>query len=110
MANTVEIETTAFIDLLWDRVDEMRNYDSFTEKFWKECFEYLEDIGFFNPKFNAPKYIIDNIMINGEICHKDDCADNYDEINEDYNGDVEEWADNNGYPIFDDYVVVNFGL
>ena len=41
---------------------------------------------------------------------KDECVDNYDEINEDYEGDVDEWIDDNGYLVFDDYVVINLGL
>ena len=33
-----------------------------------------------------------------------------DEINKDYNGDVDEWAQDNGYSIFGGYVVINLGL
>lgn len=62
------------------------------------------------PNYNDPKYIVDNILINGEICAVEDCADNYDEINKDYDGDVDEWAEDNGYPLFGGYVVINLGL
>ena len=36
MARTVEIDSDIFIDMLWDRVNEMDSYDSYSEKFWKE--------------------------------------------------------------------------
>ena len=110
MARTVEIDSDIFIDMLWDRVNEMDSYDSYSEKFWKECFEYLDEIGFLKPKFNKPSYIVDNIMINAEITPKDECADNYDDINEQFDGDVEAWAEEHGYFIWDDFVVINLGL
>ena len=71
---------------------------------------YLSEIGWLKPNYNDPKYIVDNILINGEICHTDDCADNYDEIDEDYDGDVIAWAEDKGYLLFGDYVVINLGL
>ena len=94
-----------------DRVDELGKVAEFGDKFWEECFDYLAEIGFMrDPKCNKPSYIVDNIVYNGEICHEDDCADNYDEINDDYDGDVNAWAEDNGYVFFGPYVVINLGL
>ena len=107
---TVTIDEDIFIDLLWDRVDEFKDARGYGKKFWEECFEFLSDIGWFEPRDMNPLIIVDNIAVNGEIWHKDDCADNYDEINEDYDGDVKAWVEDNGYLIWDDWVVVNLGL
>ena len=109
--STVEIDSDVFIDLLWDRVDEFPSARGYSKKFWEQCFEYLEEVGFMgDPQYNSPSYIIDNIAINGEILDFDECKDNFDEIESDYDGDVEEWANDEGYLIFDDMVVINLGL
>ena len=34
----------------------------------------------------------------------------FDEIDEDYDGDVIAWAEDKGYLLFGDYVVINLGL
>jgi hypothetical protein len=109
--NTVEIDEDVFIDMCMERVDELGRVAEFEGNFWADCMEYLSEIGFMgDPRYNTPSYIIDNIVYNGEICHSDDCADNYDEINEDYDGDVIAWAEDNNYLLFGDYVVINLGL
>lgn len=110
MARTVEINEDSFIGMLWDRVDEFPSARVYSKKFWEECFEYLSDIGWLKVEYNTPMYIIDNIAINGEILDFDECKDNFDEIESDYDGDVEEWANDKGYLIFDDMVVINLGL
>lgn len=109
--NTVEIDEDVFIDMLWERVNETRWGSNYSEDFWTECFDYLSEIGWMgDPYENNPSFIVDNIAVNGEIYKKDECADNYDTINDDYEGDVDEWIDDNGYLVFDDYVVINLGL
>ena len=109
--NTVEIDEDVFIELLWERVNETKWGSKYSEDFWTECFDYLSEIGWMkDPWENNPSFIVDNIGVNGEICKKDKCANYYDEIDEDYNGDVDEWIDDNGYLVFDDYVVINLGL
>lgn len=109
--NTVEIDEDVFIELLWERVNETKWGSKYSEDFWTECFDYLSEIGWMkDPRNNNPSFIVDNIGVNGEICKKDECADNYYEINEDYEGDVDEWIDDNSYLVFDDYVVINLGL
>lgn len=110
MARVVKINEDIFIDMLWDRVDEFPSARGYSKQFWEECFEYLSDIGWLGADYNTPMYIIDNIAINGEILDFDECKDNFDEIESEYNGDVEEWARDEGYPIFDDMVVINLGL
>ena len=108
---TVEIDEDVFIELLWERVNETKWGSKYSEDFWTECFDYLSEIGWMkDPWDNNPSFIVDNIGVNGEICEKDECADNYDAINDDYEGDVDEWIDDNGYLVFDDYVVINLGL
>jgi len=108
--HTVEIDEDVFIDLLWERVNETRWGSNYSEDFWTECFNYLSEIGWLDSDYNNPSYIVDNIGVNGDICAVEDCADNYDEINEDYDGDVDAWADDNGYLVFGGYVVINLGL
>ena len=109
--NVVEIDEDLFIDLIYERIDEVKhNWGDYGREFWADCVNYLSEIGWLKPNYNDPKYIVDNILINGEICHTDDCADNYDEIDEDYDGDVIAWAEDKGYLLFGDYAVINLGL
>lgn len=109
--NTVEIDEDIFIDLIYDRIDEVKHsWGDYGEEFWTDCIDYLSEIGWLKSDYNNPKYIVDNILVNGDICAVDECADNYDEINEDYNGDVDEWIEDNGYLVFGGYVVINLGL
>ena len=109
--NTVEIDEDVFIDMLWDRVNETNWGRKYSEDFWTEVFDYLSEIGWMkDPWNNTPSFIVDNIAVNGDICAIDDCADNYSEINDDYDGDINEWMDDNGYIQFSDYVVINLGL
>lgn len=110
MSRTVEVDEDVFIDLIWNRIDNTKWGDNYSEDFWTEVIEYLSEIGWMDSRYNNPSYIVDNIAINGEICKIDECADNYDAINDEYNGDVEAWAEDKGYLIFDDYVVINLGL
>lgn len=109
--SNVEIDDDIFIELLWDRVNSFTPAKGYDEEFWTECFDYLSEIGWMgDPWKNDPKYIVDNIAVNGEIFALEDCADNYDEINDDYKGDVNAWIEDNGYLVFGDYVVINLGL
>lgn len=109
--NTVEIDEDIFIDMLWERINDTRWGSKYSEEFWTEVIEYLSDIGWMgDSQYNSPSYIIDNIGVNGEICEIDECADNYDEVDDEYDGNVEAWAEDKGYLIFDDYVVINLGL
>lgn len=109
--NTVEIDSDVFIDMLWDRVGEFKPARAFDDDFWTDCFAFLEEIGFMSdPQYNSPSYIVDNIAINGDICEYDECKDNYYAIDDDYDGDVDEWINDNGYSIWGNYVVVNMGL
>lgn len=107
----VEIDEDIFVDLLNDRVREFYPAQGYDEEFWDECIDYLRQIGFMsNPSYNDPKYIIDNIAVNGEIYPFDECAENFQEIEKDFNGDVNEWIQRNGYLKFGDYVVIRLGL
>ena len=36
--STVEIDSDVFIDLLWDRVDELPSARDYSKKFWEQCF------------------------------------------------------------------------
>ena len=109
--SNVEIDDDIFIELLWDRVNSFTPAKGYDDEFWTECFDYLSEIGWMgDPWKNDPKYIVDNIAVNGEIFALEDCADNYDEINDDYKGDVNAWIEDNGYLVFGDYVVINLGL
>ena len=111
MANYVKVDEDAFIDMCWQRVNDFRPAESYDEEFWTECFDFLSETGWLkDPWDNTPSYIVDNIAVNGDICLKDECVDNYDAINDKYEGDVDAWIDDNGYLVFGDYVVINLGL
>jgi len=106
---TITIDEDLFIDMLWDRVNEVQNtmkWCNYSDAFWEDTFDYLSSTGWLKSDKNTPSYIIDNIAINGEIVDFDEVKDNYDIGNK----TVEEWADENGYPICDGYVVINFGI
>lgn len=109
--SNVEIDDDIFIELLWDRVNSFTPAKGYDDEFWTECFDYLSETGWMgDPWKNDPKYIVDNIAVNGQIFALEDCVDNYDEINDDYEGDVNAWIEDNGYLVFGDYVVINLGL
>lgn len=109
--NTVEIDEDVFIDMIWERINDTKWGRKYSEEFWTEVIDYLSEIGWMNDPFdNSPSFIVDNIGVNGEIWEKDECIKNYDEINDDYDGDVDEWIEDKGYLVFDDYVVINLGL
>ena len=60
MARTVEIDEDLFIDLIYDRVDEVKhNWGDYGDEFWEDCIEYLSDIGWLKPDYNDPRYIVD---------------------------------------------------
>lgn len=107
---TVEIHEDDFINMLWDRVEALGREADYGDDFWNGVFDYLSDIGWLKPQYNTPLYIIDNIVYNGDICAVEDCADNYEVVNRDYDGDVYAWAEDKGYLIFGDFVVLNLGL
>lgn len=109
---TVTIDADCFIEMLWNRVREFYPARGYDNDFWTECFEYLKEVGFLRDdiQHNTPSYIVDNIAINGAIYPIDECAENYKEIEEDYNGSVEDWYTDKGYMKFGNYIVVNLGL
>lgn len=111
MSNYVKVDEDAFIEMCWERVNDFRPAQAYDDDFWAEVFAYLQDISWFKDvSKNLPSYIVDNVAVNGDICKKDECIDNYDAINKKYDGDVDEWIDDNGYIQFGDYVVLNLGL
>ena len=103
---TVEIDEDIFIDLLWDRVRNNPFGEYFDDEFWTEAFERLSELGWMSdPAYNDPKYIIDNIMINGDIVSKDDVGP------EDLEGKTfEEWVESKDGEIVAGYGVLNWGL
>lgn len=73
----VTIDDDAFIDMLWDRVDEFCP-GSYSEEFWDAVFDYLKDTGWLqNPAHNLPSYIVDNIYVNGEVKTLEEIRSNY---------------------------------
>ena len=62
------------------------------------------------PSLNNPMYIVDNIAVNGSIYEVEEVAEQYPEITEKYNGDIDEWMADNGYTYVGNYIVVNWGL
>ena len=107
----VQIDDDVFIDMLWERVNDFGPAGDYDNDFWDNAFDYLKETGWLSDPFlNKPNYIVDNIAVNSEIVHKDDAVKEYDEINSQYNGDVEEWAYENGYDICGDYIVLDWNL
>ena len=108
---TVEVDEDIFMDLCWNRVSQFTPAQRYDDDFWNEAFELLSESGWMSePSLNNPMYIVDNIAVNGDICAVEDCVDNYDEITEKYNGNVDEWVEDNGYTYVGNYVVLNWGL
>jgi len=107
---TVEISEDIFIDMLWERINEFQPAKAYDKNFWADCIDYLSEIGWMGePRYNNPMYIVDNVAV-GDICAIEDCANNYDAIDNKYDGDVTAWIEDNGYLVFGDYVVINLGL
>ena len=108
---TVEIDSDIFKEMLLERADSLPYASAYPEEFWTETVDYLEEIGFMSdPQYNDPKYIIDNIAVNGEIVRVDDASSEYHEIDDEYDGDVDAWADDKAVTRIGDYIVLNWGL
>ena len=106
---TINVDKDTYKDWLFKRTKEFYACDGYSEDFWNEIIDYIVDNEMISPDHADPMYIIDNIAVNGEIYAKDECAEIYSEINDEYNGDIDAWIEDNGYNVFDDYVVLNFG-
>ena len=112
----VQIDGDVFKEMLLERADSFNPAENYSEEFWIEVVDRLEDMGFMSdPQYNDPKYIIDNIAVNGEIFPVDEIRDHLndndiEEFDEEYNGDVEEWAADKGYDIIDGNIIMNWGL
>ena len=104
---TVEIDEDIFIDMLWDRVRDNPFGEYFDDEFWTEAFERLSELGWMkNPQYNSPEYIVDNIMINGDIAHKEDAENEWDLEGK----SLEEYLEENGGEMVGDYAVLSWGL
>lgn len=101
----VLIDDEVFKGLLFDRANEFGPAKSYPEEFWEEVIQYLEDIGFLSPKYNDPKYIIDNIAINGEIRILEELLEDYKTEEE-----IEKVSEKEGWLKFGEYYVLNLGL
>ena len=106
---TINIDKETYKDWLFRRTRDFYACDSYSDDFWNEIIDYIVDNEMIDPDKADPMYIIDNIAVNGEIYDKDDCLREYSVINDEYNGDVDAWIEDNGYNVFDGYVVLNFG-
>lgn len=104
--SSVTIDDDMFIDMLWDRVREFQPAEGYDDEFWTQCFDYLKDIGWLDENKNNPKYIVDNIAVNGQIKTFEEIEDEYDLKGQ----TIDQWIEENGYPIFGDYVVISLGL
>ena len=64
--NVVEIDEDLFIDLIYERIDEVKhNCGDYCREVWADCVNYLSEIGWLKPNYNDPKDIFDNIIIDG---------------------------------------------
>ena len=104
-----------FEELLFERVAEFPPARKYSDKFWEEAINFLLAMGVsFSwsnvPIKNDPKYIIDNIAVNGQIVKLKEAAENYSVINDEYGGDGNAWIEDNGYQVIADYVVINWGF
>lgn len=101
----VLIDNEIFKGLLFDRANSFEPAKNYPEEFWEEIIQYLEDVGFLTPRYNDPKYIIDNIAINGEI-------KTLEELLEDYKTEekVEKVSEKEGWLKVGEYYVLNLGL
>lgn len=110
----VTIDDDAFIDMLWDRVDEFCP-GSYSDEFWDAAFDYLKEVGWLsNPILNKPSYIVDNIYINGNIKTLEEIRENYtfpdidmDKMSDD---ELSEYLIENGWFVMGDRFVKNLGL
>lgn len=110
---TVEVASDHLLEWCLERTQEYpANQSGLSEEFWREALDQLADMGWLSdPWNNDPSYIVDNIAVNGEIIDIEDLdEDTLKEIEEDYNGDIEEYAADKGYVIIANQLVINWGL
>lgn len=105
----VQIEDETFKEMLWDRVKEFCP-DSFTDIFWNEAFDYLEECGWLEPEYNKPNYIVDNIYVNGEIRTEEELREDGLVLEDATSSDIERIASDKGWTKCDGYYVLNWGL
>lgn len=111
----VEVDEDVFIDMLWDRVENGYFDNPFDDEFWKEAFELLSESEWLSVQHNDPKYIVDNIIVNGEIFSIDEISEDgersdiYQKVQDEYEGDIDEWISDNAMRV-GDYVVLNWGI
>ena len=102
----VQVPEDIFIDACWERVnDRYPNY--YPDEVWQWCFDLLSDCGWLrDANNNYPSYIVDNIAINGEIVPIADLQ----EYDVPEGVDVYEYAEEQGWSIVADYVIINMGV
>ena len=101
----VLIDNEIFKGLLFDRANSFEPAKNYPEEFWEEIIQYLEDVGFLTPRYNDPKYIIDNIAINGEIKTLEELLEDYETEEK-----VEKVSEKEGWLKVGEYYVLNLGL
>lgn len=72
----IQIDSDILKDLCMDRVNEFYAARAYPESFWKAVLDDLDQIGWLDPQYNSPSYIVDNIAVNGEYHTLEECYDN----------------------------------
>lgn len=105
------IPVTAFLRQLEDRVAHFSPAWAYSRRFWEHVLTAIAySGGLEEPLLNDPEYIVDNIAINGQIHELDEALRLRPEIEDEFGGDGNAWAEANGFPVVEGYVVESLGL
>lgn len=111
MAKTITMDEDTFVQLLWNYIPsaEEKFHKELPDDIWQVAIESLADSDWagISPDHMEPSYIIDNIIVNGDIMPAEDVMKE-EGFNED--GELIDYVEENGYELIADYVIRHWGI
>lgn len=104
---SVSIPMSTYIDLLQDRYNEVKSSMGETS-LWPEFLDFIEETG---PGSNtSPSYVVDNFLVNGEFVYKDTWQNEYSEAYKRYQGNWQQFCNDEAVIYNDEEAAINLGL
>lgn len=106
---SVSIPMSVYIDLLSNRFKEMGNHAGEEAlALWPRFLDLIEETG---PGDNtSPSYVVDNYLINGEFVSKNAWSNEYPTRYQEYQGNWQQFCENEAIIYDDNYACLNLGL
>ena len=103
---TVSIPMSYYIELLEERFKTVPQdwHSEAADSLWPQYIELIEEVG--PGEHAAPSYVVDNYLINGEFISKQDWAESYPEGYKKYQGNWEQFCQNEANIYNDSYALI----